>query len=270
MKTNKNGAVGTIITIVFLIVVVVISNIGTDRLAVVGNTINGLFMPVQNAFVYIKDKITGKDAELSDIDRLKEENQNLKNEKNKLQEQVKELEILKSENNTLKDYLNLRNKYAEFSTVPGYVIEKSFSNYDKIIVINVGSNDGIAENMPVISDAGLVGHVISVTPNTAKVQTIIDNASTVSAMISTTNNSILLKGTMNNTSSVKVTSIPSDATVLQGDEVITSGLGGIYPKGILIGSINEIVNTKNEMDRYAMVQTAIDFNKLETLLVITK
>ena len=68
---------------------------------------------------------------------------------------------------------------------------------------------------------------------------------------------------------MKATSIPSNATILQGDEVVTSGLGGIYPRGVLIGTINEIVNTKNQTDRYANVKTATDFDTLQTVLVIT-
>ena len=67
---------------------------------------------------------------------------------------------------------------------------------------------------------------------------------------------------------VKASYIPTEATVLQGDEVYTSGIGGIYPKGILIGKIKEVINTKNESDRYANVETSVNFNKLINVLVI--
>ena len=99
--------------------------------------------------------------------------------------------------------------------------------------------------MTVIADKGLVGHVISVTDNTAKVQVIVDSASSVSAMISTSSESIICRGS-----------------------VVTSGIGGIYPKGITIGTIKQVVNTKNITDRYAIVETAVDFSKLYTVLVI--
>lgn len=132
-----------------------------------------------------------------------------------------------------------------------------------------GKNDGIEINMPVISESGLVGKILSVSDKTSKVQTIIDTASTVSASISTAEDSILLKGSLADNKKVKATSIPVETSILQGDEVVTSGLGGIYPKGILIGTISEVINTKNELDRYANVNTSTDFNKLETVLVIT-
>jgi rod shape-determining protein MreC len=64
--------------------------------------------------------------------------------------------------------------------------------------------------------------------------------------------------------------IPTDADLVLEDSIETSGIGGIYPKGILIGKIKEIIETKNITDRYATVETAVDFSKLETVLVITK
>src|SRR5699024_7356504 len=161
--------------------------------------------PIQNGIIFLKNKIAGNDQELSDIENLKNENQKLRDENSKLQEQVRELEVLKSENNTLKEYVNLKDKYSDYTTVPAYVIQRSISNYDKIIVINAGSDDGIDINMPVISESGLVGHVVSVTNNTAKIQTIIDTASNVSANISNVQDSVILKGTLNNTETLKAT-----------------------------------------------------------------
>lgn len=267
---NKAGLIGIIITIVILIVVVILSNISTGNLSFVEGAVGTIFVPIQNGIVFLKNKITGNDQENSDIARLQQENQSLKDENSKLQEKLRELEILKSENNTLKEYVNLKNQYSEYTTVPAYVIERSISNYEKIIVINVGSEDGIEANMPVISESGLVGYVISVTKDTAKVQTIIDTSSNVSANISNIQDSVILKGTLNNTEIVRATYIPADSTILQGDQVVTSGLGEIYPKGILIGTVKSVVNTKNEADRYAEIEVSTDFSKLETVLVITE
>ena len=154
------------------------------------------------------------------------------------------------------------------SDLPGYVINKDISNYSKTIIINIGKKDGVEENMTVIADEGLVGNVISVTDSTAKVRTIVDTASSVSCLMSTNKDSIVCKGTLNNNSELKAMYISTDANIVQGDSVETSGLGGIYPKGIHVGTIGKIVSTKNITDRYAIVNTAVDFNKLNTVLVI--
>ncbi len=221
---NRSGVIGIVITTVILVVIVIVSNISTNNLSSIEGTIGKVFMPIQNGIVFLKNKIAGNEQELSDIDTLKSENQDLREENSKLQEKVRELEILKSENNTLKEYVNLKEKYSEYTTVPAYVIQRNISNYEKIVVINVGSKDGIEVNMPVISESGLVGHVISVTDKTAKVQIVVDTASNVSANISNVQDSVILKGTLNSTDILKATYIPADSTILQGDEVVTSGL----------------------------------------------
>lgn len=137
MKKKKTSIIGIAITIVALIVIVVVSNLGTNELKSVSSVINNIFMPFQNGIILIKSKITGDESQLSDISKLKKDNEELKETNRKLQEKVRELEILKSENNTLKEYVNLKNKYSDYQTIPANVIERSYSNYEKIIIINV-------------------------------------------------------------------------------------------------------------------------------------
>ena len=122
--------------------------------------------------------------------------------------------------------------------------------------------------MTVIADKGLVGHVISTTENTAKVQTIISTSNTVSATLGISRDNVLCRGTLNN-NELKATYISTSATIAEGENVETSGMGGIYPKGIHIGTVKQIVNTKNITDRTALITPAVDFNKVETVLVIT-
>ena len=105
MKRKKTGLIGIIITAVVLVIVVIISNLGTSQMKVAQTVVNKLFMPFQNGYVFIKNKITGNEQQLSDLEILKNENSALREENTKLKEQVRELEILKSENNTLKEYL---------------------------------------------------------------------------------------------------------------------------------------------------------------------
>ena len=268
-RKKKTGIIGIIITIIILIFLVVITNTDIAKMSYVENIVSTLVMPIQNGLTYLKGKLTGNDSFFQDINNLKEENENLKKKNSELEQSLREYEIVKSENDTLKEYMNLKDKYKDYTTMPAYVINKDISNYSNTVVVNVGEKDGIKENMTVIADEGLVGHVISVTDHTAKVQTIIDTATAVTSTISTTKDTIIVQGTLENSGELKATYIPTDATVLQGDNVETSGLGGIYPKGIHIGTIKEVYNTKNPTDRYATVETAVDFSKLATVLVIT-
>lgn len=266
---KKKSIIGIIITIVILIFIVIVSNIETNNLSYAQNVFSFFVMPVQNGLTYLKNWIFGNNNFFTDISNLKEENEKLKEENSNLEKSLREYEIIKSENETLKEYVNLKDKYQNYKTIPAYIINKDITNYNETIVINVGEKDGIKPNMAVIADQGLVGHVISTTQTTAKVQTIIDTASSVSSSISTSREAIIVTGTLDRTSTLKASYIPTDATILENDKIETSGLGGIYPKGITIGTITEIINTKNATDRYAYVKTAVDFKKLETVLVIT-
>lgn len=267
-KNKKAEIAGIVITIVILILIVIFSNADSET-SFLENAASKLVMPVQNGLTYLKNKISGNSTFFTDINNLKEENEELSQRNSELEQSLRELENIRSENETLKEYLGLTEKYGEYSTVPAYIINKDISNYSKTIVINVGIDDGIKENMTVIADQGLVGHVISVTSDTAKVRTIVDTSSSVSCLLSTTDESIVCKGTLEEESALKAMYIPDDDGIIQGDSVETSGLGGIYPKGIHVGSIKRVVNTQNATDRYAIVETAVDFDKLDTVLVIT-
>ena len=266
-RNKKSGLLGSVITIIILILIVIFSNREANT-SFFENIANKLVMPVQNGLTYLKNKVSGNSTFFSDISNLKTENQELKNKNSQLEQSLRELENIRTENETLKEYLGLTEKYGEYKTIPGYVIDKDISNYSKTIIINIGKKDGIEENMTVIADEGLVGHIVSVTDNTAKVRTIVDTSSSVSCLMSTSKDSIVCKGTLDSSSELKAMYISTEANVVQGDSVDTSGLGGIYPKGIHVGTIKKIVTTKNITDRYALVETAVDFSKLNTVLVV--
>lgn len=267
-RNKKSGIIGIIITIIILILIVIFSN-GEKDSNFLQNAVNNLIMPVQNGLTYLKNKLGGNNAFFSDLDYLKDENKQLKEKNGELEQSLRELENIKTENQTLKEYMNLAEKYREYKTIPGYVINKDISNYSKTIIINVGKKDGVENNMTVIGNEGLVGHVVSTTDSTSKVQTIIDTASSVSCSMSTTKDVIVSKGTLDEKSALKAMFIPTDANIIQGDSIETSGIGGIYPKGIHIGTVKKVTNTQNMTDRYALIETAVNFDKLDTVLVIT-
>ena len=193
-KNKKTGIIGIIITIIVLIILVLLTNIKLGSFSGVENVFNKLVMPMQNGITYLKNKISGNSTFFEDINNLKNENKELKEKNSKLEEDLKELEIIKAENATLRSYNNMREKYSEYTTVPAYIINKDVSNLSDTMVINVGEEDGVKENMPVITTEGLVGYIISTTQNTSKVQPIIDASTNVSASISTTRDSVIVKG----------------------------------------------------------------------------
>lgn len=271
MNRNKQTEIlGGIITVIVLILLIFLSNVEVNKLSYLESAASSIINPIQRIFVDLKNKIQGNSVYFSNMETIIQENEELKKKNSELETILREFEMLKAENTTLQEYMNLTDKYSSYQTIPAYVINRDVSNYSSTLVLNVGTKDGIRENMTVIADKGLVGHVISVSENTCKVQVIIDSASTVSCSISTTNESIICKGTLENDQILRASYIPTGAELIQGDSVYTSGIGGIYPKGIIIGTIKEIVTTSNITDRYAIVEPAVDFSKIDTVLIINE
>lgn len=266
-NNKKGGTIGIIITVIILILLVILSNAKLSNISFLGNIVNTIVMPIQNGYTYLKNKVAGNTSFFTNVDTLSDENEELKNRNSELEQALRELEVVKAENETLKEYLKLTEKYTSYTTMPAYIINKDTSNYSSTFVINVGTKDGIKENMTVIADKGLVGHIISVSSTTSKVQTIIDPSSSVSAVFASTGDGTTCKGSLEG-NVLKATYISTSATILENDTVETSGMGGIYPKGITLGTVTKVEETKNIIDRMAIITPSVDFEKLETVLVI--
>ena len=259
---------GIIITIIFLVILVFISNLKLSQFSYIENAFSNLIMPIQSGITFIKNKLAGNDQFFATMDVLKEENTQLKQRNIQLEESLRQLEIIQAENSTLKEYLNLTDKYKGYKTVPAYVINKDISNYSRIYVINVGTDNGVKENMTVIAAEGLVGHIISTTKDTAKVQLLIDSSNVVSSTLENSKDNVICRGTLDE-NTLRATYVSTDTVLTEGEKLHTSGMGGIYPKGIYIGVIKTINETKNITDRSFIVETAVDFENLEAVLVIT-
>lgn len=156
MYKKKTGIIGIIITAVILILLVFLSNLKLESLSYIENAISTIVMPIQTGYTYLKNKVSGNATFFTNMDNLKAENEELKSKNSELERQLRGLEIMRAENDTLKEYLGLTQKYTNYKAVPAYIISKDISNYSSVFVINAGKQDGIDVNMTVISDEGLV------------------------------------------------------------------------------------------------------------------
>lgn len=267
-KNKKNGLIGIIVIIGILIILVITTNGNINKFSNIENVFNKIVTPFQNGLIYLKNKIAKNDSFFANIDTLKAENEELKKQNEELQTQLNELQMVKAENKILREYVNLTEKYSEYRAVGAYIINKNTSNLSDVFVINVGTEQGVSPNMAVIAEEGLVGYVISATNNTAKVQPIIGAASSVSGLTTSSRTNVIVSGQVDSDKELKVSTLQAEEELVIGDTIETSGLGGIYPKGITIGTIKEIVETKNVTERYAILETKVDFKNLEYVLVI--
>lgn len=267
-KNKKNGLLGTVVIIGILIILVITSNGNINKFSNAENVLNKIVMPLQNGIVHLKNKLSGNNSFFENMNSLKAENAELKQQNKELQTKINELQLVKTENEILRKYASMAENNSEYTTIGAYIVNRNISNLSDVFIINVGTNQGVTANMAVIAEEGLVGYVISATNNTAKVQPIIDTASSVSAVTNSSKTNVIVNGQVNSDNNLKVSTLQIEEDFVIGDTVETSGLGGIYPKGITIGTIKEIIETKNVTEKYALLETKVDFKNLEYVLVI--
>ena len=145
------------------------------------------------------------------------------------------------------------------------IIGESTDNNHNISLINRGSKQLVMRNYVVLRKEGLVGRIQSVSPFQSSVQLITDHRSRVPALIQRNRIRGLIYGTRE---SLEMRQINQHAKIKIGDRVISSGLGGLYPKGILIGWVSEIRYEQHELFKTAILDMAVDFNQIEEVFVI--
>lgn len=259
-----------IIFIIILFVCIAMTNGKTRNVTLIESILNDFIALPQRAYTYVKQYVTGNDLFFSEVENLKTENSELKEKVKNLEEKVADYEKVNAENQVLKSHVNLSDKYPDYNVVVADIISKSNTNWEAIYVINKGSNDGIKPGMTVIAEAGLFGYVETVTKNTSKIISVLDAGNAVSARITRTRDEVVCKGSISllDKQELKVINIPTGTVLVEGDKLETSGMGGIYPKGIGIGKVVEVLNKKNPIENEAVLKMYVDFDKVETLAVI--
>lgn len=199
-----------------------------------------------------------------------EQNKMLRSEVEQLRERDVNVNEIIAENARLTNILNYKNTVKQFDTVVAKIISYDSSNLTNSITINLGIKDGMQKNMPVITPQGLVGTIAAVYEHSSKVQLILDPRSAVGAIVQRPESRVIgiIQGSVGVQTAAKMINIPRDADVVVGDNVLTSGYGGLYPKGIVIGDVIDVTNEAGGLLKYATVKTAVDFYRIEEVMVI--
>ena len=194
-----------------------------------------------------------------EVDTLRHENANLK------AEQAAYSEIL-AENIRLKGMLNFKQTYTQYSMLGAKVIAKDYNSWTNTITIDRGSSDGVNKYMPVIVPQGVVGFVSSVSRYTSQVQLLVDPRTAIGGIVQRPESRVasILKGDGNNSDFLVFGNIPKEADVIKGDTIVTSGYGGVYPKGLLIGTVSQVSADGSGVSLAALVKPAVDFSKVKS------
>jgi rod shape-determining protein MreC len=210
---------------------------------------------------------TNGTADLAEIQRLQTRNGDLEEALAQYQSELVELREIASDYNRLTELLNYTTAQTNQQFVAADVINVDQNSFLRTVTINRGGRDGIEIGMPVVTGQGLVGRIMNVSANASRVLLITDPSSSVSARLQTTRVEGSVVGLLSG--GLRMTFIPLDATIQEGDLVITSGLGGNFPADIVIGQVTSIREFEFELYKEAEVRSLNDFNTLEFVLVIT-
>jgi rod shape-determining protein MreC len=261
-----------VLVIVILLALVAVSHNEKSGVNIIGNIISVPAAPLQKAFTFVSEKVGDFFGYFEDVKETKKENQELLKKVNELERQLLDLDKLTKENKELREALNFKDQYDEYEFVGCSIIAKDPGNWFEVFTINRGKNDKITADSPVITAYGLVGRVSKTDLISSRVVSIIDIDSTVSARLSKTRDLIVVRGDveLKGKGLCRADYIPPNTDVMPGDTVETSGIGGIYPKGIIIGKVVSVISNEGQYDSYAVIEPVVDFKRLEEVIVLKK
>ena len=266
---NKFFIICLCIALVLTIVPSVFAIMGYRSLA--KNIVGTVTMPVRWVATTVGNAFEGFGKYFGSIKILNEKNQALIDENEALKEQLQNAELLEKENERLRDYLDMKNKYPSFAMEEGMVISHSSGNYITNFTLNRGTLHGIQTNMPVVTKDGIVGYVVEVGLNWCMVSTLIETATSVGAYIPRSEVVGIVSGdySMRQEGNCKIGYIDAAADVQVGDTVYSSGTGSVYPADLKIGTVTAIEVDEYNRTLVATVTPTVDFTSLKWVMVIT-
>lgn len=234
---------------------------------------NYIVIPFQDGVSKAGEWLIKREQLVSDIKELQKENEALRQENEELSVTNNALLQEKHELTELRNLYQLDQTYADFPKTGCRIIAKENGSWYHSFVIDKGSEDGLSMDMNVLADGGLVGRITYIGRHWSRVQAVIDDNSNVSATVLSSQKNLIVSGnlTLYEEGTIRFSELADpDDLVKVGDSVVTSNISDKYLPGILIGYISEIQTDSNNLTKSGRITPAVDFSKLDTVLVIQK
>ncbi len=262
-----------IVVVVLILVGIMLYAASTGGIATIPQTIVGVVVsPAQSLVTSVSDGVSGFFSGLFNGGKLQEQVDLLNKENADLRNQLVDYYELKQENDWYTEILGLHEQHTDYTFASGRVIGRNPSDPYGNFTISAGQNAGVSVNDPVLTTNGdLVGVVYEVGLTYSKVRTILDPQSKVSAQVSRTGDTGYTLGStveMARQRMVRMSTLERSSAVAKGDYIITSGVGGIYPHGLLIGTVRDISSASDGMTLNATIELFADVTTLKQVMVI--
>ena len=270
MKPFKNKLAVTIVVLsVAFLGIIVLSIKGNSN--IISSGVGGVISPLQKIVYTVNEKVKGSFDFFINFSNVKKENEELTAKNAELENKLIEYERMKDENTRLREMFDYSQTNANYDYLGCNIIGYSGGNISNGYIIDKGTKDGVEKDMVVITPAGLVGKVTKASSSFAIVQTILNENIAVAAMVESTDETTgILQGITDskNKNLTELSNIPIESAIKEGDKILTSGLGDMYPKEIRIGEVISVEVDNVGIMKRAVVKPYVDFNKLEELFVV--
>lgn len=263
-RSEKNKNLRALIITLVIVIVMGVFCLGDNSL--VSTALNavtrGLFQVTSAA---------ASSIDTASYDDLKVENEKLKQENAKLREELVDYYNIKEENEKLWKYYDLKKENPSYKIQPANVIRRDSNDDFYSFTLNIGSANGVTANCPVITDNGLVGWVSSVDKTTCLVKTILSPDTKAGAVDKQSKDSGIITGSASlcDQNLTQLTKIAEDNKIKEGDIIVTSGAGGVYPDNLVLGEVTEIRFNSYDTTRYAVIKPYEDIKSITSAAVIT-
>ena len=268
---KKNGIKIGAIVLVIALIAGVSSYFLKGNAGVVQNVSGTVKAPVQRIVSSLAEWLEGMYGYIYEYDQLQAENERLREALTEAQEKARNGEAAVEENERLRNLLDFKEKHSDMTLEPSKVISWTSSNWASSFTISKGGNCDIEVGDSVITEYGvLVGQVIEVGTTWATVRTVIDINTNIGAFVSENGSSGLLVGdfAMMQEGNVKLAYLVDGAQIFSGDTVMTSGAGGAFPQGLVIGTISSVQAEAGGQIEYGVIKPGCDLNALVQVYVV--
>ncbi len=226
--------------------------------------------PFSWAFTKMGEGLSGFSVYFTKLSELQKENESLRAQLDEYRDRIYNAKMLEEENAWLSDYLGLKKEHSDFLFEEATVIGRESGNYSTVYTLSKGTLHEIKVNMPIITDDGLVGYVTEVGPTWCRAVSIIETASAVGAYIERSGELGLVEGSyeLRFEGRCRMIRLPEGADVREGDRVLTSGIGSIYPRGLYIGDVVSVEADPYSRTLTAVIQPKVDYSSLVKVMII--
>ena len=273
MKLFKNKLAVTIMVLSVTFLGLIAYTVKKENRSIIESGAGTALNPVQRLLYSATNEVKETLDFFLNFSEVKAQNKELTNENEELKNKLAEYSDLKEENERFRELLSFTEERDNDNYIGCDIISYSGGGFNDGYVVNKGTNDNIQKGMAVITNKGLVGQVTSVGTNWSIVQTLTNENIAVSVMVESTRDATgYITGYTEdnqNRNLAKVYDLPMDSEVKEGDVILTSGVGMVYPKEIRIGEVIKVEEDKVKVMKSAIVKPYVDFNKLEDLFIVS-